>query len=177
MKAIENSKLSLKPFDKNHVADFVKAVRESADTVGMWMSWCHAEYPEKEALSWFKACQNNIDNESAYDIGVFLIENDRLVGGISINEINRQNNIGNIGYWTRESFQHQGIASSAVELIKTFGFDTLGLTRLEIVILEDNIISRKVAEKSGAKFECIAQNRLIHNGQAMAAAVYSLVPE
>jgi len=87
------------------------------------------------------------------------------------------NNIGSIGYWVRESSQNQGIASSAVELIKNFGFNTLGLTRLEIVILEDHKISRRVAEKSGAIFECIAKNRLVHNGQARAAAVYSFVPQ
>ena len=64
----------------------------------------------------------------------------------------------------------------AVELIKDFGFNVLSLTRLEIVVLTENKISRRIAEKAGAKFECIAENRLIHNGEAMPAAVYSLVP-
>ena len=176
MKIIKNNKITLKPFEITYLEDFVEAVRESEKTVGMWMPWCSKTYSEAEAHQWFTDCKNNIINKSAYDIGIFLANSDRCVGGVSINQINHQNKIGNIGYWVRESYQNQGIASSAVELIKNFGFNSLGLSRLEIVILEDNVISRKVAEKLDAQLECVAANRLVHDGKPMAAAVYSLVP-
>ena len=174
MEVISDSKLTLKPFEEDHLLEFVEAVRES---VGVWMTWSHQEYSEADTLSWFELCQLNIENQSAYDIGIFLTKTNQLVGGISINQISRQNNLGNIGYWVRESNRNQGIALNAVDLITTFGFNELGLTRLEIVVLEDNKASRKIAEKAGAKFECIAENRLIHNGKARPAAVYSLVPQ
>lgn len=55
--------------------------------------------------------------------------------------------------------------------------DELKLTRLEIVAPEDNVPSRRVAEKVGAVFECIARNRVMVHGKPQNAAVYALVPE
>lgn len=170
---ITNSGLVLKPFAKEDIPEFVAAVKESA---GIWMPWGHKGYSEGDAKKWFESCQRNIAKETAYDIGIFLAKGGDLVGGISINQINRHNNSGNVGYWVRESLRGQGIAVRAVELVTEFGFNNLALTRLEICVLKDNKASRRVAEKSGATFECIAQNRLVHNGKAMAAAVYALVP-
>ena len=57
-----------------------------------------------------------------------------------------------------------------------YGFEKLGLTRLEIVAAEQNARSRKVAEKAGARFEGILHNRLVIRGVAIPAAMYSLIP-
>jgi len=176
MKIIKNALITINPFNETHLDEFVIAVKESANTVGQWMPWCTPEYSIEEAQLWFKYCRHNIERSIAYDVGIFLNETGQLAGGISINRINRMDMIGNVGYWVRESLQNQGIASAALELIKTFGFQSLGLTRLEIVILEENHISRRLAEKSGAKFECLARNRLLHNEQPTDALVYSLIP-
>lgn len=177
MEALQNNLITIKPLDMSYLDEFVQAVQESSHTVGKWMPWCTTDYSRDEAQFWFNYCQLNIDNKSAYDLGIFLTSNDRLVGGISINRINRMDMIGSIGYWVRESMQNQGIASNAIELIKTFGFDSLDLTRLEIIILEDNFISKKLAEKTGAKLECLARNRLVFKDKPSDALVYSLIPE
>jgi ribosomal-protein-serine acetyltransferase len=47
----------------------------------------------------------------------------------------------------------QGIATAAVRLIARFGFEDLGLRRLELLVAVDNMASRRVAEKVGATFE------------------------
>jgi ribosomal-protein-serine acetyltransferase len=176
METLQNNLVTIKPFEMSHLDEFVLAVRESVVTVGKWMPWCTADYSMDEARFWFNYCQLNIDNKSAYDLGIFLTSNGQLAGGISINRINRMDMIGSIGYWVRESMQNQGIASSAIELIKTFGFETLALTRLEIIILEDNFISKILAKKAGAKLECLARNRLVFKDKPSDALVYSLIP-
>ncbi len=176
MLEISSKNIKLRPFVEADAIEFVAAVIESVKTVGLWMPWCHSEYTKEEANTWFDRCQKNIDEDIAYDIGIFSAIDDKLIGGISINQIDHTNKIGNIGYWVRESLQKQGYATGAVKLIESFGFNTLGLTRLELVILEKNMASRNVAEKLGATYECIAQNRLMHNERAMAAVVYSILP-
>ena len=62
-------------------------------------------------------------------------------------------------------------------MIAAHGFNYLKLTRLEIVVAEENRPSRGVAEKAGATFECIARNRLVVGERPITGAVYSLVPE
>ncbi len=83
--------------------------------------------------------------------------------------------IGSVGYWVRESQQGKGYCSEAVDRIKEFGFNELALARLEIAVLVENRASCQVAEKCGAKLECVAENRLVHRGRPAAAAVYSFI--
>lgn len=60
-----------------------------------------------------------------------------------------------MGYWVRTSQTRRGIATAAVRLIARFGFEDLGLRRLELLIATDNFASRRVAEKVGARLEGI----------------------
>jgi len=168
--------LCIRPFADQDVAEFVTAVRESVATVGAWMPWCVGDYSSEDAKAWFDECSANLSASHAYDVGIFSPEGRTFYGGIAINQINREHEFGNIGYWVRQSRQRRGIALRAVRVIAAFGFNFLKLTRLEIVAPEDNIASRGVAEKAGATFECVARNRLVIKGRPVAAAVYSLTP-
>lgn len=168
--------LCIRSFEDGDTEEFVRAVHESVATVGLWMPWCHAAYTAADAQSWFNQCAANLRTENAYDLGIFSAKGTACYGGVSINQLNKQHNFGNIGYWVRQSCQRQGIATRAVRMITAHGFDHLRLTRLEIIAAEGNHPSRGVAKKVGAVFEGIARNRLIVGGHPVAAAVYSLTP-
>lgn len=168
--------LCIRPFRLADAEAFATAVRESAATVGIWLPWCHAAYGVKEARAWIGQCAVRLNMGFSYDVGVYSEDCSTLYGGVAINQIDLVQNGGNIGYWVRESRQRQGIATNAARAIMHFGFETLKLTRLEIVAAEGNRPSRAVAEKLGATFECVARNRLFVRGTPIAAAVYSLIP-
>jgi ribosomal-protein-serine acetyltransferase len=177
MQPIVSRDLCIRPFRRTDGPAFVAAARESLSTVGVWMTWCHERITLKDAEAWFGACDQNLESRSAYDLGAFAVDGDALLGGIAINQLNGRQNFGNIGYWVRQSCQRQGIATRAAQAIAEYGFGQLKLTRLEIVAPETNLPSRRVAEKTGAEFECIARNRVMVHGKPQPAAIYSLVPE
>lgn len=168
--------LRIRPFMQEDGPAFVEAVRESVATVGLWMDWCHADYTLDEAKLWFASAEEAARQGLAFELGIFLESTGLFCGGISINQINEDHCFGNVGYWVRESLQGRQIAVRAVKLISEFGFASLRLTRLEIVAAESNIRSRRVAEKSGAQFECVARNRLRVRGKLHRAAIYALLP-
>ena len=168
--------LCIRPLGDTDIEQFVAAARESVDTVGAWMPWCVASYEREDAKAWFDQCAASLSARSAYDMGIFAADGASFYGGIAVNQINWRWNFGNIGYWVRQSCQRQGIALRAVRAIAHFGFNYLKLTRLEIVIAVGNTPSRRVAEKAGATFECIARNRLVLFDAPIDAAVYSLIP-
>ena len=168
--------LCIRPFRVADAKAFADAVRESVATVSPWLPWCRADYGMKEARAWIGQCAVRLNMGFSYDVGIFSEDCTQLVGGVAINQIDHMHNIGNIGYWVRETLQRQGIATRAARSMASFGFDCLKLTRLEIVAAEGNLPSRSVAEKLGATFECVARNRLLVRGVPIAAAVYSLIP-
>jgi RimJ/RimL family protein N-acetyltransferase len=114
-------------------------------------------------------------SKEAYEFAAFDTAN-QYVGGAGLNQFNKVNNFANLGYWIRQSRQRRGFATEVVAILTNFGFQTLGLTRIEIVVASENVPSRRVAEKSRAQLECVARNRLLIRGVPMAAVVYSLVP-
>ena len=169
--------LCIRPFQEGDVPAFVAAVLESVSTVGVWFSWCNSGFSIQDATSWISSRTANLQSGDAFDVGAFSEDGSEFLGGIAINHINKSHNMGNVGYWVPQSRQGQGIATRAVQSIIQFGFSQLLLTRLEIVAAEMNIPSRRVAEKVGAMFECIARNRVLVHGLPQPAAVYSLVSE
>ena len=168
--------LCIRPLVEADIDPFVAAARESVVTVGAWMPWCTATYTAKEAQAWIDECTANLAARSAYDMGIFSHDGEMFLGGIGVNQISWRWNLGNIGYWVRESCQRKGIAPRAVRAAAQFGFGYLKLTRLEIVIAVGNEPSRRVAERVGATFECTARNRLVLDERPVDAWVYSLIP-
>jgi ribosomal-protein-serine acetyltransferase len=174
--AFYDSGIVIRPFVPDDRASVYEAVRESIDTVGPWMAWCHADYSIREVEEWFARCEKNWQAEADREFGIFDAESAEALGGVGINQINRVNNFANLGYWVRASRTGCGVASTAARLAAQFAFRELKLSRIEIVARVDNIASRRVAEKVGCQFECVARNRLLYRGNPYNAAVYSLLP-
>ena len=172
---LSSERLLLRPYRAEDIGVVFAAATESIDTVGRWMPWCHAGYTEAESSAWVEKARAMWQDGEAYEFAMFdsAIE---YVGGAGINQFNRLHNLANLGYWVRQSRQRRGLATAAVQILAKFGFETLGLTRIEIVAASENAPSRRVAEKAGAQFECLARNRLVIHGTPLDAAVHSLVP-
>jgi RimJ/RimL family protein N-acetyltransferase len=152
------------------------AVQESLETVGRWLPWCHAGYDLDEAQAWIGHCREGWAKEEHFAFGVFERASGTLLGSVGLNQRNRMHRSAALGYWVRQSRQGEGIARRAAKLAAGFGFETLGLVRIEIVALVDNQASRRTAEQAGSRFECIARHRLWVRDKACDAAVYALVP-
>jgi RimJ/RimL family protein N-acetyltransferase len=65
----------------------------------------------------------------------------------------------------------------ATRLAARFGFEQLGLQRIEIVAAVGNVPSQRVAEKAGATREGVSRKRLLIHGESLDAVLFSLVPE
>jgi RimJ/RimL family protein N-acetyltransferase len=63
-------------------------------------------------------------------------------------------------YWIRTSRTREGAATEAIRLLADFGFATLGLVRVEIVVALGNFSSQRAAEKAGAYREGLLRNRI-----------------
>jgi ribosomal-protein-serine acetyltransferase len=165
----------VRPHEASDVEPMFAAIIESMATVGRWMPWCHPEYSIEDAGAFCERSAKAWSTEGDREFGIFDAASGEVLGCVGINQINRVNLLANMGYWVRSSQQRRGIASTAARLVSNFGFSDLGLARIEIVTHPDNVASRRVAEKIGARFECITRNRLQFRNEPRDAAMYSLV--
>jgi RimJ/RimL family protein N-acetyltransferase len=72
---------------------------------------------------------------------------------------------GYIGYLVHPDYQRQGVATEVAQLLLRFGFEELGLHRIEATCDPRNLASKRVLEKLGMTLEGTRrQNLLIRDG-------------
>ena len=158
------------------VADFHEAVIESGP------EWLAEEMIPRLDLSQEEleaATKNLLERWEKDEFYVFFIldgSTNRLLGFAFLNHVNRQYQMANLGYAVRTSCAGQGIATEAARLLARYGFEKLGLQRIEIVVRKDNLASLRVAEKLGAVREGLLRNRTIFHGSPSDAYMHSLIP-
>ncbi|HEX6027064.1 MAG TPA: GNAT family N-acetyltransferase [Solirubrobacter sp.] len=84
-------------------------------------------------------------------------EDDRLVGSFSVMEIDRERAYAEIGYWVAAPARGRGLATRAVTLLRDWAAEELGARLIELIIHEDNLPSKRVAERTG--FLCTGERR------------------
>lgn len=171
---LSDERLRLRPWQAGDAAALHEAVRESVSTVGLWLPWCNPNYSHADAASWTRLCQASWRLGDQFAFAVCERNSGQLLGGAGLNRRDPLHRSANLGYWIRQSRQGQGFAASAARLVARFGFECLGLIRIEIVIQPHNQASRRTAEKAGAMFEGIARQRLWMGEKALDAVVYAL---
>jgi ribosomal-protein-serine acetyltransferase len=168
--------LTLRPLQRDDRDSMYAAVMESLTEVSQWLPWCHPGYSIAETEGFIESCITAWAQQTHFPLAIFDASTGEYLGGTGITHIDRQTRQGSVGYWVRTGATRRGIAPKAVRIVARFAFETLQLSRLEIFARPENVPSRRVAEKAGAKFEAIARNRVVQHGKAYDAALYSLIP-
>jgi [ribosomal protein S5]-alanine N-acetyltransferase len=100
---------------------------------------------------------------TSYGFGIF--ENNRFIGECNINNVQRGAMQGGyVGYWIDESRAGFGLMPESVAAVLRFGFEDIGLHRLQISIIPRNTASHRVVEKLNLRSEGIALRYIEING-------------
>jgi len=174
---LTDESILIRAYRDSDAALLYEAVRESIPEVSKWLAWCHDNYSIEESRQFVSARKLASQGDEWYSFAIFDKAGEKFLGGVGINFINRVHQMANLGYWVRTSASGRGVATAATRLAARFGFEQLGLHRIEIVAAVDNVASQRVAEKAGAKREGILRKRLLINGTPRDAVLFSLVRE
>ena len=106
---------------------------------------------------------------------LFLIRRDgELLGAITLDNIRRgPAQSASIGYWIGQRFARQGYMREAIGALTHHAFTQMDLSRIEAACLPENTASRGVLERSGFKYEGVAQSYLQINGRWRNHVLYS----
>jgi ribosomal-protein-alanine N-acetyltransferase len=92
--------------------------------------------------------------------------------GLAVNEAHRS---AEVGYVLRRDRWGQGYVTEATKAAIAFGFDRLGLHRIQIRMRPENVGSWKVAERCGCRFEGITRAALFARGEPQDLMVWSVL--
>jgi ribosomal-protein-serine acetyltransferase len=167
--------VALRRFHPRDVDAFHAAVNESLGELIPWMSWAHPAYSRDEVAEYIRIVGDSWDAGRYYAFAITDARDGTMLGAASLSHIHPVYNFCNLGYWIRTSHRGNGLAARAARLTAKFGFEQLGLIRVEVVIAVGNEASLKVAEKSGAHREGILRDRVTVREQIHDAVMFSFV--
>lgn len=109
-------------------------------------------------------------------VPLFLIrrEDQALLGAITLDNIRRgPSQAGTLGYWIGEPHARKGYMAEAIAALVHHTFTRLDLSRVEAACLPENAASRGLLERSGFKYEGVAQAYLQINGRWRTHVLYA----
>ncbi len=127
------------------------------------------EYPYTEG-NYEKFCSlfdKEKNDENYADINFVIDIDGKAVGAISLMGTNKKSksHLFEIGYWLGKKYWGRGIMTEAVKLISDYAFRELNKLKLIISFLEDNVRSKRVAEKNGFVLEYIKRKESFKEGK------------
>jgi ribosomal-protein-serine acetyltransferase len=176
-RSLSDGRIILRPLSEEDDTFIYEAVCESLEELMPWIRYFHPDYSIDETRTWLEGRETDWKAGTSYDFAIIDAASGELVGVGGLNHVIEEFKMANLGYWVRKTYMGRGIAPAAVRLLAKFGFEELGLNRIEIAADVDNKRSQRVAEKSGARREGVMRKRLLIRDQARDAVMYSLVTE
>ena len=116
-----------------------------------WLPWVDTQQGPHDSGQFIEGARN--DNQAGVALTLGIEHQGDIVGVIGFHEFDNENRQTSMGFWISSSHQGKGIVSSSCARLIEYAFTDLGLNRVVMNIAEDNVPSRRVAERMGLVYE------------------------
>jgi ribosomal-protein-serine acetyltransferase len=170
-------RITIRPFCAEDAVGLHSAALESTNELSDWMVWFRPDYSIEHSRAFLNKSAADWKRGERYTFAIVDSVEGTFLGSVGLFLVSKEHRFANIGYWVRTGKSGHGIGSAATLLAAIFGFNVLGLNRIEFVVPPGNRASLRVAEKVGAKREGSLRRRIMLGGKAQDAVLYSLIVE
>ena len=158
---LETARLVLRVWRMGDVEDLIEGLNNIE--VSKWLAYIPYPYTLEKAVDWIKRCEKLSDS---YEFAIELKSENKVIGGTSIDKINKIEGTAGGGIWLNAKYHGKGYGTEAWGKRIEFAFQTLKLRRLENGFFEGNIPSQKMQEifgyviegKRRKAYKCMADN-------------------
>lgn len=161
-------RLVLRPWD----TEDIDVLPEIANDRRIWINvrdmFPHP-YDRSRAEQWVAFCQQE---EVAHSFAISM--GGQAIGGIGVHpfdDVHRKS--AELGYWLGPAYWGQGFATEAVQVIVKYGFELLGLERIQAGVYAWNEASSRVLVKSGFDLEGCMRRHAYKDGKFVDVLLYA----
>lgn len=119
-----------------------------------------------EQMTWFA-------NSKQFWWAICSIDNKTFYGASGLNDLSIEHKKAEIGLWLLPEFWRKGIMTEVIPLICNYGFEQLGIHRIEGFVESDNQNCKKVMAKLNFQHEGIMKDCEIKNGKIISVDIYA----
>ena len=168
---LRTKRLLLRPFASTD-ASTVQRLAGDREVAATALNIPHP-YEDGVAEAWIETSAPKWEKREALVLAV-TSDADGLVGTMSL-QLKLAHRRAELGYWIGVPFWNRGYATEAAGALVTYGFDELGLNRIEAQHFTRNPASGRVLEKIGMTREGILRQRVMKGDQLEDLALYAIL--
>lgn len=172
---LETERLTLRPPVHADFRHWAALRQQSKDHLVPWEpAWAVDHLTRKSFTNRVYWAKRAITQGTALPLFLFRRADQQLLGAITLDNIRRGPAMaGTLGYWTGVHFCREGFMREAIAAVVHHAFIRLDLSRIEAACLPGNAASRGLLERSGFKYEGVAQSYLQIDGRWRSHVLYA----
>lgn len=170
-KKIQTNRLLLRPIVAGDI-DHVFTGLSHPDVIKYYGVSFHTLEATKEQMTWFADLEKN---GTGMWFAVCSLDNKTFYGAGGLSSLSREHRKAEIGFWLIPDFWGQGIMTEAMPLICDYGFDRLGLHRIEGFVESDNTNCKNAMAKLDFQHEGTMKECEMKNGRFISLDIYAKV--
>lgn len=170
---IRSKRLLLRPIVESDIGHVFKGLSHPNVVKHYGVSFDSLE-ATKEQMNWFADLNKE---ETGIWFAVYSLDGKTFYGAGGLNDLNKEHKKAEIGFWLLTNFWGKGIMTEAMPLICNYGFDNLGLHRIEGFVESDNTNCKNAMAKLDFQHEGTMKDCEIKNGKFISLDIYSKIKE
>jgi RimJ/RimL family protein N-acetyltransferase len=163
----------LRPFRPDDAAGIVAVCDD--EVAARWIPDLPHPYTLAHGEEWAADSARKWREEHWANFAAVDAETDRHIGNCGMH-IELQHARGEIGYIVGPEWRRRGVCRACVALLTDWGFDDVGLERIEIRADVRNIASRRTAAGCGYQYEGVLRGAMTVQGERVDDVLHALVP-
>jgi ribosomal-protein-alanine N-acetyltransferase len=126
----------------------------------------------KEQLTWFRDLEQN---KTGLWWAICNKDDLTFFGAGGLNDLEKENRKAEVGFWLMPENWGKGIMKEVIPVICNYGFQTLGLHRIEGFVESDNINCKNGLKKLDFDFEGSMRDCEVKNGKFISLDIYAAI--
>lgn len=166
--------VELRLLEERHSRDFFDLVGRNRERLLHWCPWLNQVETIEKTAALLREKRARFADGNGFTAGFF--ENEKLIGVIALEYIDKANLSTEIGYWLDANVEGHGLVTAACRKLIDYAFGELGLQRVQIRCASENVRSRAIPEKFGFTREgIIRQCERLHD-RTVDLVIYGMLP-
>lgn len=156
MKIDLSSSIRIEQLTVDHAADLFQLTDTNRAYLREWLPWLDAVVEPADTLGFIQSSIDQFESGQGPNYAVFHDQD--MCGVAGFHDIDKANNRASIGYWLSEPCTGLGIMTKVVQTLLNIGFMEYGLVAIEIACATENVRSRGIPERIGARLDRIVND-------------------
>jgi RimJ/RimL family protein N-acetyltransferase len=163
---------ALRPWRDSDIGELVAACQDPE--IVRWTR-VSADYGASDARAYLMQRYDAVRAGATAPFAIVRAPDGPLLGSISLMRIAWEHARAEVGYWLAREARGGGHATRAVGLICAWGFNSLGLERIDLLAATGNLTSQSVAQRAGFTRETVLRSYMRGNYERQDMVAYGLL--